>query len=592
MYIQEYDVLRYIFNDPQISKEDLSARSGHPTRILDRILDSLHSHGYLDAEGQLTSRAMAFAAERKPENAVILTAGYGMRMVPISHATPKALLEVDGEILIERMIRQLQEADVHDITVVTGFRKEDFRYLREKYSVHLIENDDYAVKNNLHSLALAADRIHNTYIMPCDLWAGANPFTNVELYSWYMINNLIDDNSIVRGIPGRVLHRCAKGTGGNSMVGIAYILREDAPKLVQRLQEMDKDPAHDNDRWEEALFQNDIMFTKAHFVRASEVINVNTYEHLRALDFYSVHLQSEAIETICLALDARPYEIRDIQVLKKGMTNRSFLFTCRDTKYIMRIPGEGTDQLVDRNAEAEIYRVISGQGFCDDPLYIDPQTGYKLSLFLEGVRTCNADDPEDLKACMALLRRLHSMKLHTGHVFDLFEKIEAYEKLWGEFSSVHPDHAETKAHVWELKPFIEANAEPFCLTHIDANADNFLFYPTEDGEKLQLTDWEYAGMQDPHVDIAMFCIYSMYDRKQTERLINIYFGDTPCSERTRAMIYCYIAVCGLLWSDWCEYKSHMGIEFDRYARRQYRYAKDYYRIAAKAIAKLTDETNR
>ena len=89
-------------------------------------------------------------------------------------------------------------------------------------------------------------------------------------------------------------------------------------------------------------------------------------------------------------------------------------------------------------------------------------------------------------------------------------------------------------------------------------------------------------MQDPHVDIAMFCIYSLYDREQVDRLIGQYFTE-GCPEGTRIKIYCYIAVCGLLWSNWCEYKRSLGVEFGEYSLRQYRYAKDYYRIAAEAI---------
>ena len=106
-----------------------------------------------------------------------------------------------------------------------------------------------------------------------------------------------------------------------------------------------------------------------------------------------------------------------------------------------------------------------------------------------------------------------------------------------------------------------------------------------DGEQLQLTDWEYAGMQDPHVDIAMFCIYSLYNKRQIDRLISIYFeGD--CPNETRVKIYCYIAACGLLWSNWCEYKRSLGVEFGEYSLRQYRFAKEYYRIASEEIINI------
>ena len=89
-------------------------------------------------------------------------------------------------------------------------------------------------------------------------------------------------------------------------------------------------------------------------------------------------------------------------------------------------------------------------------------------------------------------------------------------------------------------------------------------------------------MQDPHVDIAMFGIYSMYERKQMDQLIDFYF-ENHCNRSTRIKIYCYIAICGLLWSNWCEYKRNLGIEFGEYSLRQYRYAKEYYRIVEEEL---------
>ena len=96
-------------------------------------------------------------------------------------------------------------------------------------------------------------------------------------------------------------------------------------------------------------------------------------------------------------------------------------------------------------------------------------------------------------------------------------------------------------------------------------------------EKIKLIDWEYAAMQDIHLDIAMFCIYSMYNRQQVDNLIDIYF-ENKCDQQTRIKIYCYISMCGLLWSNWCEYKYTLGVEFGKYSLAQYRFAKDYYNI--------------
>ena len=71
------------------------------------------------------------------------------------------------------------------------------------------------------------------------------------------------------------------------------------------------------------------------------------------------------------------------------------------------------------------------------------------------------------------------------------------------------------------------------LTHIDAVPDNFLFVTDDQGqEDIRLIDWEYAGMQDPHVDIAMFAIYSLYNKEQIDELIRMYFTE-GCNKETR-----------------------------------------------------------
>ena len=92
-------------------------------------------------------------------------------------------------------------------------------------------------------------------------------------------------------------------------------------------------------------------------------------------------------------------------------------------------------------------------------------------------------------------------------------------------------------------------------------------------------------MQDPHVDLAMFSIYSFYSKSQVDDLIEIYFLG-KCPDMTRIKIYCYVAACGLLWSNWCEFKRSLGVDFGEYSLRQYRYAKDFYRIAMKESERL------
>lgn len=583
------DILNNLIKEPFINQRILAAQTGHSLGIVNRSIKELISEGYLDEEIRPTEKALREAKEKAPKNAIILAAGFGMRMVPINTETPKGLLEIKGERLIECTIRQLHEVGITEIYVVVGFMKEQYEYLIDEYGVDLIVAPDYASKNNLHSLKTAAAHLSNSYIIPCDIWCEKNPYSRNELYSWYMVSDLVDDDSTVRVNRKQELVVQKEQAGGNAMIGICYLLETEAEIVRERLEELGRDSRYDGAFWEETLYRKDRMIVTARVVHAADAVEINTYEQLREIDSDSSQLQTDAIQVICEALGAQQNEVTNITVLKKGMTNRSFLFSCKDKKYIMRIPGEGTDQLINRRQEAAVYQTIAGRRICDEIAYINPENGYKITEYLEGARVCDAENEEDLQKCMKKLREFHGQKLRVDHSFDLFGQMEYYESLWEGTPSAYKDYEKTKAHVLQLKDYIEANAGEWVLTHIDAVPDNFLFVEENGKEEIRLIDWEYAGMQDPHVDIAMFCIYSLYKKEQVDHLIDLYF-EGNCDDRTRIKIYCYIAVCGLLWSNWCEYKRKLGVEFGEYSLRQYRYAKDYYKIVQQELGEEGKET--
>jgi thiamine kinase-like enzyme len=290
---------------------------------------------------------------------------------------------------------------------------------------------------------------------------------------------------------------------------------------------------------------------------------------------------------IATALNATVEQIQDIAEMKSGMTNRSYLFSCNGERYIIRIPGEGTDKLINRAQEAAAYRAISSLDISEPLVSIDPQTGHKLTRFLDGVRNCDPGNPEEVCCCMQALRSFHELGLEVDHGFDPINELLYYEQLRNGDSSLYPDYEQTKAGVLELGEWVATLDRPRTLAHIDAVCDNFLFAPdpATGQERIFLIDWEYAGMQDPHIDIAMFAIYALYDRQQILTLIDAYFPE-GCPDQTRAKIYGYIAICGLLWSNWCEFKRALGVDFGSYAQAQYRYAQDYYSIARQEVELL------
>ena len=589
MNIAECNILMELQRSGSTPQRALARAVGHSLGVVNRSLKALHEAGYIDDGCRPTEKAAAELRARQPRQAVILAAGAGMRMIPLNMEVSKGLLEVNGEVLIERLIRQLQEVGIRKIYVVVGFMKEKYEYLMDAYGVELIVNPEYALKNNLHSLYLAREHLTNAYVIPCDSWCSHNPFSREELYSWYMVTDRFDLDSSVRVSHKGELIAVPKGTAGNSMIGICYLTQPDSDTVCTRLEAMDAEPRYDDVFWEETLRDKGRMIVPARLMDAGEIVSIKTFEQLRELDSQSDHLKSEAIRTICDALHADMEEITQVTVLKKGMTNRSFLFSCKGKRYIMRIPGEGTAQLVDRRHEAAVYQAIREKNICDDIAYISPDNGYKITEYLADARVCNPEKAEDVRRCMQRLREFHELRLTVAHTFDIFGQIEFYESLWNGAPSIYKDYRQTKENVFSLRGYIDAHVQERVLTHIDAVPDNFLFVKRDDGsEEIRLIDWEYAGMQDPHVDIAMFCIYALYDRRQVDETIAAYFPG-GCSEAVRLKIYCYIAACGLLWSNWCEYKWTLGVEFGEYSLRQYRYAKEYYRIVRDTLEQWESE---
>lgn len=132
----------------------------------------------------LTEEELNTLKPYKVDNAIIMAAGYSARCMPLSNILPKGLFRVKGEILIEREIRQLQEARIKEIIVVTGFMQEKFQYLREKYGVILIHNDDYDKYNNIASLYKAQNYMKNSYILCSDNYYADNVF-HKYVYSPY-----------------------------------------------------------------------------------------------------------------------------------------------------------------------------------------------------------------------------------------------------------------------------------------------------------------------------------------------------------------------------------------------------------------------
>ena len=572
----ENQILLMLYQNASLSQRELSKKISCSLGMVNKCITMLKKNHYLDERGRLTDLALTEINRNKPQKAIILAAGLGMRMTPINHDISKGLLTIHNKTIIENTITKLKEKNIETIYIVVGYMKEQYEFLIDKYHVHLLVNNKYRETNNAYSLFLARKYIHNSYIIPCDIFLKDNIFHEHEFASWYLFNQQQQNNNSYKISKSGFLEFSKNELNRYAPLGIAYLNQQDSKILKTALDNIDSHVFEQHHYyWENICFENNIRFNA---YLSNQCYEINTFEDLRELDIQSPNLKSEIIDIITDSLDTSIQNIQNITLSKKGMTNRSFLFETEKGKYMMRIPGEGTDQLINRQEEGTVYQTIHDYHIADEVIYFNKDNGYKLTEYIPDSRVCDPFNQRDLVICMKFLKQFHNLNLKVPHVFDLFEKINYYEKLRGHHPSLYYDYALTKKKIYELKTMIDQLPKHHALTHIDAVPDNFLIYHENGEEKIRLIDWEYASMQDTDVDIAMFCIYSMYDKEQCDQLIDIYY-ENSCSEQIRLKIYCYIAVCGLLWSNWCEYKYTLGVEFGEYSLAQYHYAKDFYTFA-------------
>ncbi len=539
---------------------------------------------------RLTEAGLSYLEPYRMDGAVIFAAGFGSRFVPLTFEQPKGLVEVLGERMIEREICQLHEAGITDITIVVGYLKEKFEYLIDKYDVKLLYNPEYLTKNNLSTYWHARElfRGRNMYLLVSDNWIRDNIFHRYECGSWYssvFMEGPTSEWCLDINKKGRITDVRVGGHDAWVMYGPACMLRDFTEAFLPMAEADYLAPGTEQNYWEQTLVHHiGELSIDANCQPADRVYEFENLEELRNFDpRYRNHSDNRAMQLVAEVFGIKESEISNIRCLKAGMTNQSFLFEVAGKHYICRVPGQGTEKLINRRQEHAVYAAVAPLRITEKVIYFNEETGYKISEYYEGARNADFSDPAgpEVHACMDILQKLHRSGITVDHPFDIAERIDFYESLCSHMQqNLFEDYDRVRGMMDELLSALKKKTErPKVLAHIDAVCDNFLILPhqAEAGARdIRLIDWEYAGMADPLLDIAMSSIYAYYDEEQTDKLLCTYLQRKPSAEET-AVTYAYAALGGFLWALWAVFKSMAGIEFGDYTIKMYRYAKGYYR---------------
>ncbi|MEE0005709.1 MAG: NTP transferase domain-containing protein [Ruminococcus sp.] len=269
-----------------------------------------------------------------------MAAGVSSRFAPLSYEKPKALITVNGEVLIERQIRQLREVGINEIVVVVGYKKEQFYYLKEKFGVIIVENPEYNTRNNNASIYVAQKYIHNSYICSADNYFTQNQFTKMVEESFYSVvysNGKtdewcvdIDNNEYITGV---------KIGGENSwyMLGHVFWSESFSEKFLGILNDEYNLPQTKNLLWE-SIYINHIDELKMKVKKYDDnyIFEFDTLDELRKFDkSYINDTKSKILKKIAKQNNCIEKDIVDVSVIKdeKGINAIGFQYKINNEKY-------------------------------------------------------------------------------------------------------------------------------------------------------------------------------------------------------------------------------------------------------------------
>lgn len=227
----------------------------------------------------------------KVKNAIIMAAGLGTRMRPLTNKIPKPLVKVNGRRMIETIIQGLDKNGITDITIVTGYLADKFDFLHDKYTgVSLINNPYYQEYNNLSSLYVARYKLKNTIILDGDQLIDnlqvLNPVFDKSGYAGTWVNQWTDEWIMHADDNGNVIS-CDRDGGekGYRLYSVSKWIASDSAELANLVE--DEFKAQNRDiYWDDvAMFKYPDQFDlTVHKVEPNDIIEIDSLDELKALD--------------------------------------------------------------------------------------------------------------------------------------------------------------------------------------------------------------------------------------------------------------------------------------------------------------------
>jgi thiamine kinase-like enzyme len=229
-----------------------------------------------------------------------------------------------------------------------------------------------------------------------------------------------------------------------------------------------------------------------------------------------------------------------------GLTNRVY----RVGDSVIRLPGEGTAEYINRAHEAVSARVAAQAGVSPAVLHADAQTGVMVTALIADAVTMSPENFKQREGAVAragvALRKLHSSSGVFPFRFELFAMIDDYLKVLSTKDvALPPGYHDVVREAEHIRTVLQRNRSPLAPCHCDPLCENFL----DTGSRMWIVDWEYSGMNDPMWDLGDLSVEGNFDENQDMDLLVAYFNHAPSAADHGRMVI-YKAMCDLLWTLW------------------------------------------
>lgn len=289
LLFKEFEILRVSESEKErLSQRGFSKKTGLSVGTINATIMQLEEKGLL-ADGMITQAGLEALEPYRVKRAIFIAAGFGSRMVPITLNTPKPLVRVKGERIIDSILDAVVAAGIEEIVIVRGYLSEQFDQLLYKYpNIKFVENPAYNEANNISSAMCIRYLLGNSYVCEGDILLHNPKIIQKYQYQSNYCGIKVDrtDDWCLFESKGRITGVAVGGENCHQMMGISYWTEDDGKRLGDCIKKVYEMPGGKERYWDQVALQYfvddfDIAIREC---SAEDFIEIDTFNELKAID--------------------------------------------------------------------------------------------------------------------------------------------------------------------------------------------------------------------------------------------------------------------------------------------------------------------